>query len=72
MWSDGASDMARFFVRIGYPASVISQDAIDATTAYIDRENPAPALARLLSEGRDDVARALRCRERSVQASRER
>jgi aminopeptidase N len=70
MWSGGASDMAQFFVRIGYPASVISQEAVDATTAYIERANPAPALARLLSEGRDDVARALRCRERSAQASR--
>ncbi len=72
MWSDGASDMAQFFVRIGYPASVISQEAIDATTAYIDRARPAPALARLLSEGRDDVVRALRCRECSVRMSQQR
>jgi aminopeptidase N len=72
MWSDGASDMAQFFVKVGYPASVVSQEAIDATTAYIDRAGPAPALARLLSEGRDDVARALRCRERSAAASRDR
>ncbi len=71
MWSDGASDMARVFTMSAYPASVISQEAIDATTAYIDRAHPAPALARLLSEGRDDVARALRCRARSVRASHE-
>ncbi len=71
MWSDGATDMAQFFVKIGYPASVISQGAIEMTTAYIERANPSPALARLLSEGRDDVARALRCRERSAAASRE-
>jgi aminopeptidase N len=70
MWTDGASDMAQFFARAGYPASVISQQALDATDAYLQRARPAPALARLLSEGRDDVARALRCRERSVQASR--
>jgi aminopeptidase N len=72
MWSDGASDMARFYAKFGYPNSAISQAAIDATTAYIDLENPPPALTRLLSEGRDDVARALRCRERSARASRER
>jgi aminopeptidase N len=69
MWSDGASDMARFFVRIGYPAGVIRQDAIDATTAWIEQASPAPALTRLLIEARDDVARALRCRERSRAAS---
>jgi hypothetical protein len=28
-----------------------------------------PALHRLLIEGRDDVARALRCRERDAQAT---
>jgi aminopeptidase N len=49
---------------------VISQQAIDATDAYLQRAKPAPALARLLSEGRDEVARALRCRDRSIRASR--
>ena len=72
MWTDGASDMAQFFTKVAYPVSVISQEAIDATTAYIERANPVPPLVRLLSEGRDDVARALRCRERSVRASGER
>jgi aminopeptidase N len=70
MWADGASDMAQFFTKVGYPASVISQRAIDRSDAYLEQARPAPALARLLSEGRDDVARAVRCRERSVQASR--
>jgi aminopeptidase N len=70
-WADGASDMARFFTTFGYPVSVVSQDAIDATTAYIDRTSPPPAEVRMLIEGRDDVARALRCRERSRAASRD-
>jgi aminopeptidase N len=70
MWTDGASDMAQFFTKFGYPATVISQQAVDATTGYIDRTGAAPALARLLAEGRDDVARALRCRERSIRADR--
>jgi aminopeptidase N len=69
MWTDGASDMAQFFTKAAYPASAVSQDAIDATTAYIERTSPPPAEARLLAEGRDDVARALRCRERSRAAS---
>jgi aminopeptidase N len=69
MWSDGASDMAQFFATAGYPSSVISQQAVDATDEYIERARPAPALARLLSEGRDEVARALRCQQLSIQAS---
>jgi aminopeptidase N len=69
MWSDGASDMAQFFTKVGYPLSVISQQAIDTADEYIATERPAPALARLLAESRDDVARALRCRDRSIRAS---
>jgi aminopeptidase N len=69
IWSEGASDMAQFFTRFGYPLSVISQQAIDSADEYIARERPAPALARLLAEGRDDVARALRCRDRSIRAA---
>jgi aminopeptidase N len=69
MWSDGASDMAQFFTRFGYPLGVVSQQAIDSADEYVAREKPAPALARLLAEGRDDVARALRCRDRSIRAS---
>jgi aminopeptidase N len=49
---------------------VITPAALDATDAYIASAQPAPALARLLAEGRDDVARALRCRDISARASR--
>jgi aminopeptidase N len=69
MWTDGASDMAQYFTEYGYPATIISQQGIDAATNYLERTGPPPALARLLAEGRDDVARALRCRERSIRAS---
>jgi aminopeptidase N len=68
MWRDGASDMAQFFAKVGYPATVISQQALDASRQYLEQAHPAPALARLLAEGRDDVGRALRCRERSRRA----
>jgi aminopeptidase N len=70
MWSDGASDMAQFFTKNAYPVTVITPAALDATDAYIASAQPAPALARLLAEGRDDVARALRCRDVSARASR--
>jgi aminopeptidase N len=67
LWQDGASDMAQFFAEVGYPDSIVSQLAIDATDAYIARANPVPALRRLLIERRDDVARALRCRRCDAQ-----
>ncbi len=69
MWRDGAADMAQFFTEVGYPDSVVSQQGIAATDDYIASANPAPALRRLLVERRDDVARALRCRQRDTQPS---
>ncbi|HEY2078136.1 MAG TPA: aminopeptidase N, partial [Streptosporangiaceae bacterium] len=68
-WQDGASDMAQFFTEVGYPESVVSQQGIAATDDYIAGANPAPALTRLLVERRDDVARALKCRQRDAQPS---
>ncbi len=67
IWQDGASDGAQFFARMAYPASVISQQAIDRTTEYIRSARPAPALERLLLESQDEVRRALRCQQRDAQ-----
>ena len=61
--------MAQFFAEYAYPATVVTREAVDAAAAYLDRASPPAALRRLLSEGRDDVARALRCRERDEQAA---
>jgi aminopeptidase N len=66
-WQDGVSDMAQFFTEVGYPESVVSQQGIAATDDYIASANPTPALRRLLAERRDDVARALKCRQRDAQ-----
>jgi aminopeptidase N len=63
VWRDWSGDMAQYFAVRGYPATVISQDAIDMAADYIATASPASALRRLLTEGRDDVVRALRCRE---------
>ena len=68
-WQDGASDMAQFFTEIGYPDSLVSQQGIAATDDYIASANPTPALTRLLTERRDDVARALTCRQRDARPS---
>jgi len=44
-------------------------EAIATAGDYIERSAPPPSLRRLLTEGRDDVARALRCRQRDAQGS---
>jgi aminopeptidase N len=67
IWRDWSSDMAQHFVQYAYPRWKVTPEAIAAAGAYIERTAPPPALHRLLVEGRDDVARALRCRERDAQ-----
>jgi len=68
IWRDWGSDMAQYFAEVAYPSTVISQQALDAAGDYLSRTSPPPSLRRLLAEGRDDVARALRCRQRDAQA----
>jgi aminopeptidase N len=69
IWANWSSDMAKRFVAIGYTICPIEQETIRVTDRYISRNQPPAALRRLLVEGRDDVARALRCRERDALAS---
>jgi aminopeptidase N len=69
IWRDWSTDMAQFFAQNAYPVTVISSYAIRATSEYLASADPPAALRRLLSEGQDDVARALRCRERDAQAA---
>jgi aminopeptidase N len=60
IWSSWSSDMSSTFAENAYPFQVISPGTVDRTTAYLDSDNPPPALRRLLVEGRDGVSRALR------------
>jgi aminopeptidase N len=64
IWGQWGQVQAQYFVERGYPTTVISAQALDDSARYIEELNPPTSLHRLLSEGRDDVARALRCRER--------
>jgi aminopeptidase N len=66
VWVNWSSDMAKRFVLIGYTICPNEPSTIEVTDAYIKQNQPAAALRRLLIEGRDDVARALRCRERDA------
>jgi aminopeptidase N len=67
-WRDWPSTMAQDFVSGLYESFDQSADLVAATDAYIASADPPAALRRLLSEGRDDVLRALRCQERDRQA----
>jgi aminopeptidase N len=68
IWRDWSSDMAQYFAENAYPSWDITPGAIAAAGDYVERTDPPAALRRLLAEGRDDVARALRCRQRDAQA----
>jgi aminopeptidase N len=68
IWRDWGPDMAQYFAEVAYPITVISPAAIEAADSYLSRTSPPAPLRRLLAEGRDDVARALRCRLRDAAA----
>ena len=67
VWSEWGTDMAQWFAEKAYPGE-ITPEAIAAADDYLARSDPPPPLRRLLTEGRDDVARALRCQQRDAAA----
>ncbi len=69
IWSTWSSDMSSTFAENAYPFQVIEQSTVDRTTAFLDADDPPPALRRLLLEGRDGVSRALRARAKDRSAS---
>ncbi|HEU5157787.1 MAG TPA: aminopeptidase N [Streptosporangiaceae bacterium] len=60
VWATWSHDMAQTFAEVAYPFLQVRQETIDRTDAYIAEHEPPAALRRLLAEGRDGVARALR------------
>ncbi|MWA03815.1 aminopeptidase N [Actinomadura sp. LD22] len=68
VWKEWTSDMSQTFAEVAYPFLVIEQSTIDRTESYMAEQKPPAALARLLSEGRDGVARALRARAKDAAA----
>ncbi|MGD0067132.1 MAG: aminopeptidase N [Streptosporangiaceae bacterium] len=68
VWRDWSSAMAQDFVEGAYTVGAISPATVEATDAYLAAEQPPAALHRLLTEGRDDVLRALRAQARDRQA----
>jgi aminopeptidase N len=70
VWSEWSSAMAQDFVEYGYRTCAVDEATIAATDVFLAAE-PAPpaALRRLLSEGRDEVVRALRNQSRDREAA---
>jgi aminopeptidase N len=66
IWKEWSGNMAQTFAEVVYPFLIIEQSTIDRTEAYITENKPPAALTRLLSEGRDGVARALRARAKDA------
>jgi aminopeptidase N len=65
VWGEWSSAMAQDFVEYGYHVCAVDEATIAATDAYLATEPATPAaLRRLLVEGRDEVARALRNQSR--------
>jgi aminopeptidase N len=68
VWRDWGMDMAQWFAENAYPRYMITPAALAAADDYLARNDPPAALRRILMEGRDDVARALRCQQRDAAA----
>jgi aminopeptidase N len=64
VWRDWSSAIAQDFVSDLYLIFPLSTETVAATDAYLARDSVPDALRRLLSEGRDDVLRCLRCQAR--------
>ena len=68
VWETRTAEFAQN-VAIGlYPSLLVSPEVVERTDAYLASQEVQPALARLLLEGRDGIARALRARARDAAA----
>jgi len=68
IWEQRTAEMAQGVVVGLYPVLCVSPATVERTDAYLRTENPPAALRRLLLEGRDGMARALRAREKDAVA----
>ena len=66
VWEERTAEFAQNIAVGLYPALLVSPETVARTDAYLSSHDVQPALARLLLEGRDGVARALRARDRDA------
>jgi aminopeptidase N len=63
VWRKWSSALAQDFVVGGYQVCAINAETIAVTDSYLATQQPPTALYRLLLEGRDELARSLRCQK---------
>jgi aminopeptidase N len=71
-WEKWTGEFAQSFAEMCYPSALVEEATLARTDAYIEEADPAPALRRLLIEGRAGVERALRARAMDIATGRQR
>ncbi|GAB3708814.1 aminopeptidase N [Nocardiopsis nanhaiensis] len=67
-WDKWTGEFAQTFAEVMYPSQLVEEATLERTDSYIAENSPAPALRRLLIEGRAGVERALRARATDIAA----
>ncbi|SIO89622.1 aminopeptidase N [Nocardiopsis sp. JB363] len=67
-WDKWTGEFAQTFAEVAYPSHVVEEGTLERTDAYVAEHSPAPALRRLLIEGKAGVERALRARATDIAA----
>jgi len=63
VWADRTIENATRIAALGFPSRLVEPDTLARTDAWLAEDGHAPALRRLVTEARDDLARALRARD---------
>jgi aminopeptidase N len=63
VWADRTIENAARIAVLGFPSRLVERDVLERTDAWLTEDGHAPALRRLVTEARDDLARALRARD---------
>ena len=72
MWNNTSFEVASKSVKLLYPRYIISQDTLDKSDAWMDGagKSAPDVLRRLVSEGRDSLARSLKIQEKDIYSAR--
>jgi len=68
VWENRSHEMSSNIAVGLYPGLFVEEATVARTDTYLAQEHPVAPLARLLSEGRDGVQRAMRCQARDALA----
>jgi aminopeptidase N len=66
VWQSRTNEMASQIVEGLYPVQLASKELVERTQRWLESTDAEPALKRLVTEGRDTAARAVRAQERDA------